>query len=249
MQNPYPDNNHSSTFNGFIEEEDAKSTWVTTYADMMTLLMVFFIALYTLYHDNSEAFKNSLDVIEVWVGDSTQKVNLVDYLQSQQIDSPITLEEFTGLRSKSAHPAEQVVKITNDEQMSKGILPDLKGRKIVLQVSGELLFQSGSAVLSPSVKPLFEKLNRLFKKHPDYKIQIAGHTDNQPIQTALFPSNWELSAVRATTVLRYFLQSGISPKRISATGYADMIPIESNDTPTGRSANRRVEFVLEKYIR
>ena len=87
---------------------------------------------------------------------------------------------------------------------------------------------------------------QLFRENPDYRITIRGHTDDLDIDTVQFPSNWELSAVRATTVLRYFIQQGIDLERMSATGYADFFPLVPNDTVENRARNRRVEFVLEK---
>ncbi|HBP10772.1 MAG TPA: flagellar motor protein, partial [Nitrospina sp.] len=82
--------------------------------------------------------------------------------------------------------------------------------------------------------------------YPDYKIHIQGHTDDDPISTERFPTNWELSAARATAVLRYFFDKGVEPEKMTATGYADTFPLASNDTDQGRTINRRVEFVLEK---
>ncbi|MFQ5717156.1 MAG: flagellar motor protein MotB [Nitrospinales bacterium] len=77
-------------------------------------------------------------------------------------------------------------------------------------------------------------------------MNIQGHTDDVPVATERFPTNWELSAARATAVLRFFIDKGIEPKRLTATGYADIFPLFSNDTEQGRAQNRRVEFVLEK---
>jgi chemotaxis protein MotB len=82
--------------------------------------------------------------------------------------------------------------------------------------------------------------------NPGYKLEIQGHTDDIPISTAQFPSNWELSAVRATTVLRYMVDAGINPKRLTATGYGSSIPLVPNISPENRAINRRIEFVLEK---
>ena len=86
----------------------------------------------------------------------------------------------------------------------------------------------------------------MFRDHADYRIAIRGHTDDLGIDTAQFPSNWELSAVRATTVLRYFIGQGIDPERMTATGYADYLPLVENNSVENRARNRRVEFVLEK---
>ena len=101
-------------------------------------------------------------------------------------------------------------------------------------------------VVKDSAKIIFANLTFLFRQYADYRIGIRGHTDDLDIETVQFPSNWELSAVRATTVLRYFIEEGIDPERMTATGYADFIPLVNNDSPENRARNRRVEFVLEK---
>jgi len=82
--------------------------------------------------------------------------------------------------------------------------------------------------------------------YSEYSVNIKGHTDDRPILTKEFPSNWELSSIRATTVLKYLIQGGIDPGRLTATGYSDLLPLVANDTPENRAINRRVEFVLEK---
>ena len=86
----------------------------------------------------------------------------------------------------------------------------------------------------------------MFRDHADYRIAIRGHTDDQAIQTQRFPSNWELSAVRATGVLRFFIEQGIDPERMTSTGYAEYMPLVDNDSAENRARNRRVEFVLVK---
>jgi chemotaxis protein MotB len=139
--------------------------------------------------------------------------------------------------------------IVDSANLTNSIFAYLDADKIVLQVPGEVLFKSARASLSETALPLFEEIQKTFENYPDYTISIRGHTDNRPINTLQFPSNWELSAVRATTVLRYFLLNGVAAERITATGYADLLPIAPNDTAEGRSANRRVEFVLEKFTK
>jgi len=120
------------------------------------------------------------------------------------------------------------------------------GDQINLQIDGRYLFESGQSELKDRARFIFANLAQMFRDYADYKIAIRGHTDDQGIQTARFPSNWELSAVRATTVLRYFIGQGIDPRRMTATGYADYLPLVANNSSENRARNRRVEFVLEK---
>ena len=118
--------------------------------------------------------------------------------------------------------------------------------KVVVRVPGASLFKPGGADLQSSSRSVLDEVIRVVNKHPDYKIHIQGHTDDEPISTEKFPTNWELSAARATAVLRYFYDKGGEPERMTATGYADTFPLARNDTEFGRAKNRRVEFVLEK---
>ena len=237
-----------SSFQEFFEDEE-QAAWITTYADMMTLLLVFFVLLYSIYFLETEDFKASVSKIEISVDEDGPTVSLIEFLDGANANQPIKFEEATGLSQREENVRKELQSIIDTANLGNSIFAHLDADKIVLQVPGELLFQSGRAVLNEEALPLFNEIQTIFDKYPDYAISIRGHTDDIPIETVRFPSNWELSAVRATTVLRYFLEQGIPPERISATGYADLLPIASNETPDGRSANRRVEFVLEKIAR
>ena len=118
--------------------------------------------------------------------------------------------------------------------------------KIVVRVPGASLFKPGQADLQLKARSLLDAVIKEVNKHPEYKVHIQGHTDDEPISTEKFPTNWELSSSRATAVLRYFVDKGAEPERMTATGYADTFPLGRNDTAPGRAKNRRVEFVLEK---
>ena len=118
--------------------------------------------------------------------------------------------------------------------------------RVVLRIPGRTLFKPGSADLDKAGWPALTKVAEILKNYPNYKINIQGHTDDYPISSESFPTNWELSAVRATAVLRFLNDKGIDPKNMTATGYADTFPLGPNTTVEERSKNRRVEFVLEK---
>lgn len=109
----------------------------------------------------------------------------------------------------------------------------------------KVLFQSGEASIKKDSYPYLNEMLQIALKAP-FSMRVEGHTDDIPIETAEFPSNWELSTARAINVLRYFLSTGtISPKKIAAVGFGQYQPIASNDTPEGREKNRRVEFYFE----
>jgi Flagellar motor protein len=115
------------------------------------------------------------------------------------------------------------------------------GIRLILQE--KILFPSGSAELKPETYPILDKLYEILKDLPN-PVEVEGHTDSIPISTEKFPSNWELSTARASSIVRYFIAKGINPERLKASGYADTKPIASNATPEGRAQNRRVEVVI-----
>ena len=118
--------------------------------------------------------------------------------------------------------------------------------RLTFSVTGTALFDSGFASLNSQGRPIMDGITQIIQEFVEFNVNIKGHTDNIPISTNKFPSNWELSAVRSTTVLRYLLEKGVNAERLTATGYADLLPLGPNNTDEDRQKNRRVEFVLEK---
>ncbi len=114
---------------------------------------------------------------------------------------------------------------------------------ITIEMNSELLFLSGEAILSKKAQPALKKITEVINPLPNV-INVEGHTDNLPIGTVQFPSNWELSSARATSVVQEFIKEGINPTRLSAIGYGEFHPIDDNKTEEGRFKNRRVILVL-----
>lgn len=253
--------NHSPAFvlAQELEREEGAPSWIVTYADLMTLILVFFILLYTLSDLSDRAFRAEISDIQVMDGDGNQ-VSVIDYaMQSGRNPEPLqVIEEAIGLAGGDAEGqgegimpeqpklVREVESMVDATSLSDHLKMIQEGDALVLRIDGQLLFESGRASLKDDAFTIFSNLAQLFRDFSEYKIAIRGHTDDIPIETAQFPSNWELSAVRATTVLRYFIQQGIDPERMSATGYADFIPLNPNTDAELRASNRRVEFVLEK---
>jgi len=199
--------------------------WMATFADMVTLLMVFFVLFYSVEKDNTEKFKSAIDMMVEEDGpDGLAKIMKV-------VDSTKVMQNLKEMRD--ATKAAQAEETEED--------------RIVLRVPGLNLFKKGGAKLTPQARPVLNEIVKIIKtKGKNHKIFIQGHTDDVPIHTAKFESNWELSAVRATAVLRYFFDKGIDPEKLTATGYADTFPYVPNNTKEGRAKNARIEFVLEK---
>lgn len=244
----------SNSFTEIPENEENGGGWIVTFADMMTLILVFFILLYTLAEYEDEAYKNLVASVQVLDGDGNQ-ISVIDYatLTGRSPEPLKPIEDMLGLNPteqviENLRPAivEELESMIGNTDLSDSVDLAFNADKITLQIDGRFLFESGKAELKDGARAIFANLGQLFRKYADYKIGIRGHTDNLDIETIQFPSNWELSAIRATTVLRFFIGLGLDPERMTATGFADFIPLVDNDTADNRARNRRVEFVLEK---
>jgi chemotaxis protein MotB len=236
-----------TSYNSSFITYDDDGTWLITYADLMTILLVFFVLLYTLAYFEKEKYESRVEVVMRQLKQEQQPKGALEMFDLSGNQSPkISLEDFTGLRSREATLFKKINKMAQKSDQRKKITTLSRFGKIMITISGEALFSSGSASFNLAAMPSFDQLIQLFDEYPEYTINIKGHTDNVPISTPAFPSNWELSAIRATTVLKYLISKGISPQRLTATGYGDIMPLVPNTTDENRNKNRRVEFVLEK---
>ena len=212
--------------------EEGSPAWMATFADMMSLLLTFFILMYAI------ASQNTSRIMTEVLGTESKSLGVLDLIDKISIQK--SLQELTGLNNPNI--LDDMDDIAEDSAMAV----DTNEAKVVVRVPGANLFKPGQADLQLSGRPVLDGVIAVVRKYPDYKIHIQGHTDDDPISTEKFPTNWELSAARATAVLRYFFDKGVEPEKMTATGYADTFPLASNDNDQGRTINRRVEFVLEK---
>ena len=216
--------------------------WLMTYADMITLLLCFFV----LFAAASISQKKN-----------TAKVHLVQKEEKTQNSEPPEpgVEATFDKTSEQVPPPASLPEIV-DNLKSQGVADiEQKGDRITsLEINSAAFFDSGSAILSPAGKLILHDVagNLKAEKFKDYQVTVEGHTDDAPINTSLFPSNWELSTARAAAVVRFFLDEGISAQKLRAAGYADTFPKVSNRDSNGRSIpenqaqNRRVVIKLEK---
>ncbi|KAA0874027.1 OmpA/MotB family protein [Nitrincola tapanii] len=243
--------------------------WLTTYADLMTLLLVFFVLLFSVSNIEKEAFEQTARSLNIALSRDTALSSLIpleapapDTARIPELETPIIpyptdaqLADEFRLRQALVDAAnlelQDIVQdlessLAHSEMGSWVEIGEPRDGRLTLRISGALLFEPGSAEIKRAMMPILDSLLELVLANPAYKLEVLGHTDNTPISTPIFPSNWELSAVRATTVLRFLIDGGLPPERASASGYADSLPLASNTTEAGRAANRRIEFVLEK---
>jgi len=219
--------------NQVMNEADSP-IWMIAYSDMATLLLTFFILYYSIASMNVSKFKAAI------LGDAEAPIGLIELVDSVKIKKSLT--ELTGMQTNDV-----LADLRSSSQDFAGALEVVADNgKVIFRVPAKVLFESGSPTIQKAGLPVLDEIINILKRYPQYQINIQGHTDDIPISTVQFPSNWELSATRATSVLRHFVDREIPPDRLTATGFADTYPLFSNETEIGRSKNRRVEFVLEK---
>jgi chemotaxis protein MotB len=165
---------------------------------------------------------------------SMQDLNkLVDDLRAKERQAQARLQTFRNMLEKFK------------KMIASGKLRvRIERGRMVVELSENILFDSGKADLKKDGQTALQEVAGVLGSIPDREFQIAGHTDNVPIKSPRFPSNWELSTSRAVTVARFLGAQGVPETRLSAAGYADSQPVASNDTPEGRQQNRRIEIVL-----
>lgn len=227
------------------EEEDDESSgeWLVTFSDMVTLLLTFFVFLVSMANLDEQKFEQIIDSIQVNLGKQEHTGGDLGRLNLRKT-LPRSLDQLTGIEQEPLlEDVQQTLKMKNiDDVVRVATL----GNEVVMRVEGQTFFNSGQAELKKEAWPILDQVAAIVLRHPDYMLHIAGHSDPRPISSPKFESNWELSALRATAVLRYLLSKGIAPKRMTATGYADTEPLLPNTSEENMARNRRVEFVLEK---
>lgn len=156
------------------------------------------------------------------------------------------IEELSAQLEELSRAREMLQQKLGQEINDKQIKLQMMEKGLVITVVGDLLFDSGKAKIRPEAYPLLNKVGQVLKDNMlEFNVGIEGHTDNVPIQRSGWKSNWELSTARALSVLHYLVnKEGINPERLSAIGYGEYRPVDTNETKDGRKQNRRVEIVI-----
>lgn len=239
------------------EEHENEERWLITYADMITLLMVLFIVLFSIGQTDLKKFEAlRAGLVESFGGRGDVPIEggsgVLDSPSSRPLDEQSAVEIIEEQRAAQAageralrETARQVQEALAGKGLGDAVTYRLEDRGLVLQiVTDEVLFDLGKADLRPEGRAVLDGLADALRQLPN-TLSVEGHTDNQPISGFPFSSNWELSTYRATTVVRYLIdQKGLDRRRISAAGYGEERPLVPNDTPANRAKNRRVEIVV-----
>lgn len=225
--------------------------WLLTYSDLITLLMIFFVVMYALSSLNAKKFQAMAVSLSHAMGGGQSVMDqpgasLVPGISGsslvEEIDLGVNVEE-----NKDLEMIRRELQAYIDENgLNDRVSVNLEERGVVLSFKDVALFALGSAELTQDARELINKTGQILKKAPQY-IRVEGHTDNLPINTLQYPSNWELSVTRATRVVQELINElGFHPERLSAAGYGEFRPKSPNDTAQDRQQNRRVDIVVLK---
>ena len=212
-------------------EGGGSAKWLTTFNDLMTLLMVFFVLLFSMGKTDTKQLKRFQNALQSGLGimhaGLRTEIAVID--PRKEFGAMHQGEMETHVKALDAEPGVGVVS-TEDGA--------------IITLANTIVFGTGIADITPGAFPILDRIAEIIKK-TSMPVRVEGHTDNDPIHTERFPSNWELSTARAVNVVKYFASlRGISPKRLSAVGYGDSKPIFPNDSVVNKAKNRRVEIVL-----
>ena len=261
------------------EEHLNHEAWAIPYADLLTLLLAFFVVMYAISSLNEGKYRVVADSLSAAFGGPPRSIKPVQVGQVQlrggDFDHPSVID--TGARRGPAQPSrvEVPMPVSRREQQNQaataasaqasqaqlhalgdeiekalsglvasGLVRVRRGENfLAVEIQSDLLFASGVSTPSATALGTIRQLAGVLRKAPN-AVRVEGYTDNQPIRTAQFRSNWDLSAERATNVVYELIDSGIAPERLASMGYGEYQPIADNGTVAGRSANRRVELVI-----
>jgi chemotaxis protein MotB len=216
---------------------ERRDRWLVSYADFITLLFAFFVVMYAISQINEGKYRLLSDaLLQAFKPESSQQRPPSDAARVPR--SPAQSPE-----TRMDDIARDLVNALGDLIKGGQVRVTESGLGIAVEINASVLFDSAQADLSEQALPTLVALARVLAPLPN-DIQVEGHTDNTPISTPLFPSNWELSAARAGSVVRLFNANGVASVRLVAVGYAETRNIAVNETPEGRSRNRRVTVMI-----
>jgi chemotaxis protein MotB len=248
------------------EEHANHEAWAIPYGDLITLLLAFFVVMYAMSSVNEgkyrvlsdslvSAFNGAPKTLEpIQVGEkqvgpgATLAIDIARQPmingQPQRAIQPIALAQHgQQQRDELAGVADEVEQSMSDLIDRELVTVRRHGKWVEVEIRTDILFPSGVATLSPPAEQVLQQLADTLKPFPN-AIRVEGHTDNRPINTPAFPSNWELSAARAASVVHLFTRAGMDPARLAVIGLGENRPSQSNATAEGRNANRRVLLVI-----
>jgi chemotaxis protein MotB len=234
------------------EEHENHERWLVSYADFITLLFAFFVVMYSISSINEGKYKILSDSLTgvfnqpdraikpIPVGDERPRTTEPD---RSLVDEESAQSSADDLQNIASSVREAFGNLIQSEQLK------VSGNElwIEIELSSSLLFTSGDAIPNNAAFDIIEKVAKILAPYEN-PIHVEGFTDNLPIQTAQFPTNWELSTARAASIVRMLAMDGVNQSRLAAVGYGEFQPVADNTTVEGRGRNRRVVLVISRNL-
>lgn len=232
---------------------DNNDRWLVSYADFITLLFAFFVVMYAISSVNEGKYKVLGKSLGSAFGTGAAKQGesgTIRLTEEEIYFKSIVDRRDSRLAEQQRKQNERMQTLVNT--LNKVMMSFVKNgqvnvsrtnRGVVLDINASALFAPGGAALSATAQSTLTDVAKVMADG-EQPIEVEGHTDNLPISTSIYPSNWELSSARASSVVRLFIDQGVAAKRLTAVGSADNHPVLSNDTPEGRTRNRRVTITV-----
>jgi len=241
------------------EEHENDERWLITYADLITLLMVFFVVMWSISRADAAKFASVAESLSVAFGAPKGSVIVMPATgtsrSSKQAPKNAAAKADASTKrgggSAGDQTALQRVAATIEDMIRDKGLQDMisldgsaDGRKLTIRLRDSVLFTQGGAVLTPDAQDLVLRLGDVLK-NIGMRVSVSGHTDDIPIRSGAYESNWQLSTARSTAVIEHLIKyAAFPPQLLSSSGYSEFHPIVPNDSPENRAKNRRVEFVI-----
>lgn len=230
------------------EEDKGAPAWMATFSDLATLLLTFFVLLLSFAEMDVMAFKTMLGSVKDAFGVQKETPGSYQAVSAQAVTLDVVENPPIGhrLNEAEADAVAKLQRIVQQLDMQDDVDVFLTNRGVSVRLKDRLLFSTASDDLAPEAAPLLDKIGELAEEFPG-GLSIEGHTDDRPIRSSRFPSNWELSSARATAALRYLRGSTeLDVDSIRVVGFADTKPVVEGTDDEARSKNRRVEFVFQR---
>ncbi|OEC44338.1 flagellar motor protein MotD [Pseudomonas sp. 1D4] len=235
------------------EEHENHERWLVSYADFITLLFAFFVVMYSISSINEGKYKILSDTLTGVFNQPERSIKPIPIGEERPrtTEAELTSAEQGGPGDAQADPLQSITEsmqaafgdLISNEQMT------VRGNElwVEIELNSSLLFPSGDAIPTNEAFTIIEKVAKILAPYEN-PVHVEGFTDNLPISTAAYPSNWELSASRASSIVRMLSMDGVNPARLAAVGYGEFQPVADNSTAEGRARNRRVVLVVSRNL-
>jgi chemotaxis protein MotB len=232
-------------------EHENHDRWLISYADFVTLLFAFFVVMYSISSVNETKYKTFSDSLSIAFSHQPQSSyttivpNEKEQLLKALVDKRTARlgEQQRKLQDRMKNLADGLKLVMSPLINQRLVNINLTKRGVVIDISASSLFKTGEAVLQPGALDVLRQVSVVLNNE-ELPIEVEGHTDDVPITTAQFPSNWELSSARASSVVRMMINNGVPEKRLAVVGLASNQPLAPNDSPENRARNRRVSITI-----